>query len=112
MYTLIQYLFNLGIYIYNLIYHLYYIYNIFFVMYSIIFSRTIKTLAFTLFNTISMCGLKINGVGVFELHFRAGGTFALTQLYLGALDNDYTRESSFFFFSKKKEKKHFHEHLL
>ena len=86
------------VYIYNLIYHLYYIYNIFFVMYSIIFSRTIKTLAFTLFNTISMCGLKINGVGVFELHFRAGGTFALTQLYLGALDNDCTRESSFFFF--------------
>ena len=48
-----------------------------------------------------------------ELHFRAGGTFALTQLYLGALDNDCTRESSFFFSQKKKIKiKHFHEHLL
>ena len=50
--------------------------------------------------TISMCGLKTN-----ELHFRAGNILGLTQQYLGAWDNNCTRES--LFFSQKKKKKSF-----
>ena len=43
------------------------------------------------------------GVGVFKLHFWAGGILGLIQVYLGVWDNNYTRES-LFFFSKKKKK--------
>jgi len=43
-------------------------------------------------NQWGLCGVEVS-----ELHFHAGDTLGLTQLYLGAWDNDCTRESPFFF---------------